>query len=57
MNIIKQNFRFYYSKTDIIPTVLDGGSEIILANWPNDKHIYALLVITILSKFQVILMF
>ena len=21
------------------PTVLDGGNEIILANWPNDKHI------------------
>ena len=25
--------------TDITPTVLDGGNEIILANWPNDKHI------------------
>ena len=24
---------------DIIPTVLEGGSEIILANWSNDKHI------------------
>ena len=24
---------------DIIPTVLDGGTEITLANWPNDKHI------------------
>ena len=24
---------------DIIPTVLDGGNEIILANWPDDKHI------------------
>ena len=33
------NFRFYYKKTYIIPTVLDGGNEIILANWPNDKHI------------------
>ena len=33
------NFRFYYNKTDIPPTVLDGGNEIILANWPNDKHI------------------
>ena len=30
------NFDFYYSKTDVTPTVLDG---IILANWPNDKHI------------------
>ena len=24
---------------DIILTVLDGGNEIILANWPNNKHI------------------
>ena len=33
------NFDFYYNKTDITPTVLDGGDEIILANWPNDEHI------------------
>ena len=26
------NFRFYYNKTDITPTVLDVGNEIILAN-------------------------
>ena len=40
-DIIRENcdFRFYYNKMDIIPTVLDGGNEIILANWPNDKHI------------------
>ena len=40
-DIIKENcdFRFYYNKTDIIPTVLDGGNKIILANWSNDKHI------------------
>ena len=39
--VIKENckFAFYYNKTDITPTVLDGGNEIILANWPNDKHI------------------
>ena len=39
--IIKDNcnFDFYYNKSDIIPTVLDRGNEIILANWPNDKHI------------------
>ena len=24
---------------DITLTVLNGGNEIILANWPNDKHI------------------
>ena len=33
------NFDFYFNKTNITPTVLDGGDEIILANWPNDKHI------------------
>ena len=33
------NFDFYFNKTDITPTVLDGGDEIVLANWPNDKHI------------------
>ena len=40
-DIIKHNcdFIFYYNKTDIILTVLDGGNEIILANCPNDKHI------------------
>ena len=40
-DIIKENcnFRFYYNKTDITLTVLDGGNEIILANWPTNKHI------------------
>ena len=40
MDIIRNNcnFDFYYNKTDVTPTVLDGGDEIILANWPNDKH-------------------
>ena len=39
--IIKNNcdFDFYFNKTDVTPTVLDGGDEIVLANWPNDKHI------------------
>ena len=37
---IKENckFKIYYNKTGITPTILDGGNEIILANWPNDKH-------------------
>ena len=41
MNIIKNNCNFnsYFNKTDIIPNVLDGGDKIVLANWPNDKHI------------------
>ena len=35
-DVIKDNcnFRFYYNKTDITPI-----THIILANWPNDKHI------------------
>ena len=39
--IIKHNcdFKFYYNKTDITPAELDRGNEIILANWPDDKHI------------------
>ena len=32
------NFDFYYNKTDVTPTALDGGDELILANWPNDKR-------------------
>ena len=40
-DIIRKNciFDFYYNKTDFTLTVLDGGDEIILAYWPNDKHI------------------
>ena len=40
-DIMKDNcdFDFYFNKTDVTPTVFDGGDEIILANWPNDKHI------------------
>ena len=33
------NFKFYYNKTNISPSVLDGGHQIILANWPNSKYI------------------
>ena len=32
-------FTYYFNKTDIIPTVLDGGNKIILANWSDDTHI------------------
>ena len=40
-DIIKHNcdFIFYYNKTDITLAVLNRGNGIILANWPNDKHI------------------
>ena len=39
--IIKENcnFAYYFNKTDIKCTVLDGGNKIILANWHDDKHI------------------
>ena len=30
---------FYFNITEVMPIVPDGGDEIILANWPNDKHI------------------
>ena len=38
---IKQNceLKFYFNKTDITPSVLDGGHQIVLANWPYYKRI------------------
>ena len=38
---IKENciLDYYYNKTDIKPSILDGGHEIVLANWPNFKRI------------------
>ena len=37
--IRKQNceFRYFFNKTDVKPTMLDGGHQIILANWPSYK--------------------
>ena len=39
--IIKENcdFIFYCNKTDVKPAILDGGQQIILANWPSYKKI------------------
>ena len=39
--IIKENcgFQYYFNTTDVKPTVLDGGHEIVLANLPNNKHV------------------
>ena len=31
--IIKEKFLYYFNKTDIKLSVVDGGKEIILANW------------------------
>ena len=38
---IKENciFNYYYNKTDVKPSILDGGYEIVLANWPRFKRI------------------
>ena len=38
---IKENciFDYYYNKTDVKPSILDGGHEIVLANWPSFKWI------------------
>ena len=43
-DVIKANceFQYYYNKTDIKPTMLDGGFQIILANWPNYRKIMCL---------------
>ena len=40
-DVIRKNceFQYYYNKTDIKPTVLYGGFQIILANWPNYRKI------------------
>ena len=37
---IKENceFSFYFNQTKVTPSVLDGGHQIILANWPNYKR-------------------
>ena len=35
----KSYFNFYFNKTDVTPKELNGGDQIVLPNWPNDKHI------------------
>ena len=43
-DVIKANckFQYYFNKTDIKPTVLDGGFQIILANCHNYRKILCL---------------
>ena len=40
-DIIKESceFNFYFNESDVKPAVLDGGYQIILANWPSYKRI------------------
>ena len=39
--LLKKNYEFqsFYNKTDVKPVILDGGNEIILANWPKSKYV------------------
>ena len=39
--IIKENceFQYYFNTTEVKWTVLDGGHELVLANWPSNKHV------------------
>ena len=39
--IIKEScdFQYYFNTTDMEPAVLDAGHEIVLGNWPNNKHV------------------
>ena len=39
--VIKENchFQYYFNNMEVKPAVLDGGHEILLANWPNNKHV------------------
>ena len=39
--MVKENciFDYYYNKTDVKPSILDGGYKIVLANWPSYKRI------------------
>ena len=58
-DIIKENceFHYYFNKTDVKPSVLDGGHKIVLANWPNTKYVTCNDNHIILLKFQAIHMF
>ena len=40
-NKIKENcdFNYYFNKSNVTPSALDGGHQIILVNWPNYKRI------------------
>ena len=39
--MIRENckFNYYFNKTDIKPSILDGGYENVLVNWPSFKKI------------------
>ena len=41
VDIMKENceFQYYFNTMNVKPAVLDGGHEIVLENWPNNKHV------------------
>ena len=51
------NVDFYYNKTDVTPTVLDGGDEIILVIGPMINTLDVILIMIFQLRFQAILMF
>ena len=52
-NVIKENcnFKYFFNKIDITPTILDGGNEIVLANGPMISISYAMSTMTSQLKF------
>ena len=40
-DILKDNceFQYYFNKTNVKPSVLDGGHKMISVNWPNTKYV------------------
>ena len=46
------NFDFYYNKTDVTPTVVDGGDEIILVIGQTINTLSAMSIMTFQSNFQ-----
>ena len=47
------DIQYYFNNTNFKPAVLDVGHEMVLANWPNTKHVICMFLL----KFQVICMF
>ena len=39
-------FQYCFNKTDMKPAGLDGEHEIVIANWPNNKHVICMTTIT-----------
>ena len=39
--VIKEScdFQYYFNDMEVKPAVLDRGHEIMLVNWPNNKHV------------------